>query len=124
VQYQRLLEPGKAVLIQVGADTQGDDVRLRIYGVESLDEVAAQSQRGLLVLVSPETPIDQIATRLENGGNGKNGNGEAKGEVNIIVSLDGGQSEVEVKLPGRYSIGPQVAGNVRAVAGVLSVQEM
>jgi DNA polymerase-3 subunit alpha len=111
-------------LIQVGADTQGDDVRLRIYGVESLDEVAAQSQRGLLVLVSPETPIDQIAKRLENGGNGKNGNGEAKGEVNIIVSLDGGQSEVEVKLPGRYSIGPQVAGNVRAVPGVLSVQEM
>ncbi len=123
VQYQRLLEPGKAVLLQVGADTQGDEVRLRIYGAELLDEVAAKSQRGLLVFVAPDAPIDQIAKRLENG-NGKNGNGDAKGEVNVIVSLDGGRSEVEVKLPGRYSITPQLAGNIRAVGGVMAVQEI
>jgi DNA polymerase-3 subunit alpha len=130
VQYQRDLEPGKAVLLQVGADAQGDEVRLRIYGVELLDQVAAKNQRGLLIVVKPEASIEQIAKRLQNGGNG-NGNGKpaeaktnAKGEVNIVVSLDEGLSEVEVKLPGRYSISPQIAGNVRAVDGVLEVQEI
>jgi DNA polymerase-3 subunit alpha len=44
--------------------------------------------------------------------------------VNVIVALDGGLSEVEVKLPGRFSISPQIAGNVRAVEGVLEVQEL
>jgi DNA polymerase-3 subunit alpha len=128
VQYQRDLEPGKAVLLQVGADAQGDEVRLRIYSLELLDQVAAKNQRGLMVLVKPEASIEQIAKRLTNGGNGNGKSAEeksdAKGEVNIVVSLDEGQSEVEVKLPGRYSISPQIAGNVRAVEGVLEVQEI
>jgi DNA polymerase-3 subunit alpha len=129
VQYQRDLEPGKAVLIQVGADAQGDEVRLRIYGVELLDQVAAKNQRGLVVTVRPDASIEQIAKRLQNGTNGS-GNGksaqkpEARGEVNIVVSLEEGLSEVEVKLPGKYSISPQIAGNVRAVEGVLEVQEL
>jgi DNA polymerase-3 subunit alpha len=126
-QYQRLLEPGKNVLVQVGADVQGDEVRLRLGSVESLDEVAAKNQRGLVVTVRPDTPIEQIAKRLQNGGNGNgkpDGKSEAKGEVNVIVALDGGLSEVEVKLPGRFSISPQIAGNVRAVEGVLEVQEL
>jgi DNA polymerase-3 subunit alpha len=125
VQHQRDLEPGNAVLVQVGADAQGDEVRLRIYGVEMLDQVAARNQRGLVVTVRPDTPIEQIAKRLQNGGTSKpETKVDAKGEVAIIVSLDGGLSEVEVKLPGRFSVSPQIAGNVRAVEGVLEVQEI
>jgi len=124
VQHQRDLEPGNAVLVQVGADAQGDEVRLRIYGVEMLDQVAARNQRGLVVTVRPDTPIEQIAKRLQNGGGKPDAKADAKGEVAIIVSLDGGLSEVEVKLPGRFPVSPQVAGNVRAVEGVLEVQEM
>ncbi|MCW5674920.1 MAG: DNA polymerase III subunit alpha [Xanthobacteraceae bacterium] len=128
-QYQRDLEPGKNVLVQVGADVQGDEVRLRIGSVELLDQVAAKNQRGLVVTVRPDASIEQIAKRLQNGTNG-NGNSKAeakaetKGEVNIVVSLEEGLSEVEVKLPGKYPISPLVAGNVRAVEGVLEVQEL
>ncbi len=126
VQYQKLLEPGNAVLVQVGADTQGDEVRLRIYGVELLDNVAARNQRGLVVTVRPDVSVEQIAKRLANGGNGKAAEAKAdgKGEVNIVVSLEEGLSEVEVKLPGRYPLSPQIAGNVRAIEGVLEVQEL
>jgi DNA polymerase-3 subunit alpha len=126
VQYQKLLEPGNAVLVQVGADAQGDEVRLRIYGVELLDDVAARNQRGLVVTVRPDVSVEQIAKRLANGGNGKPADAKAdgKGEVNIVVSLEEGLSEVEVKLPGRYPLSPQIAGNVRAIEGVLEVQEL
>jgi len=125
-QYQRDLEPGKNVLIQVGADVQGDEVRLRIGSVEPLDQVAAKNQRGLVVMVRADASIEQIAKRLQNGtgANGKSDGKETRGDVNIVVSLEEGLSEVEVKLPGKYPISPQVAGNVRAVEGVLEVQEL
>jgi DNA polymerase-3 subunit alpha len=119
-QFRELLEPGSAVLLQVGAEAQGDDVRVRVHNAESLDEAAARSQRGLRLFVGSTDPIEQVAKRL-NGGNGK---GEGTGEISIVVVLDDGRSEVEVKLPGRFAISPQMAGAIKSVPGVLAVQEM
>jgi DNA polymerase-3 subunit alpha len=62
-----------------------------------------------------------VAKRLNGGVNGK---GEGTGEVSIVLVLEGGQSEVEVKLPGRYPISPQIAGAMKTVPGVIAVQEM
>jgi len=118
-QFRELLETGSAVLLQVGAEAQGDEVRVRVHNVEALDEVAAKSQRGLRVFVNSAEPIELIAKRL-NGGNGK---GEGEGEVLIVVQL-GDRSEVEIKLPGRYPISPTVAGTIRAVPGVVEVQAL
>jgi DNA polymerase-3 subunit alpha len=118
-QFRDLLEPGKAVSLQVGAEAQGDEVRVRVHNVEALDEVAAKAQRGLRVFLNSAEPIELIAKRL-NGGNGK---GEGAGEVLIVVQLPD-RSEVEIKLPGRYPISPQVAGAMRAVPGVVEVQAL
>jgi DNA polymerase-3 subunit alpha len=95
-------------------------VRVRVHNAESLDEAAARSQRGLRLFVGSTDPIEQVAKRL-NGGNGK---GEGTGEISIVVVLDDGRSEVEVKLPGRFAISPQMAGAIKSVPGVLAVQEM
>jgi len=43
------------------------------------------------------------------------------GEVNLIVMLGAG-AEVEVKLPGRYKVSPQIAGAIKAVPGVVEVR--
>lgn len=120
-QHQRLLESGNAVLLQVGADTQGDEVRLRIYNVEWLDEVAAQSASALRIEIGGAEPIELIARRLQAG---TNGNGGQKGEVRIVVVAEEQHSEVEVKLPGRFAVTPQLAGMIKAVPGVLAVEEL
>lgn len=39
----------------------------------------------------------------------------------MVLLLDGG-NEVEVKLPGRFKISPQIAGAIKAVPGVVEVQ--
>jgi DNA polymerase-3 subunit alpha len=39
----------------------------------------------------------------------------------MILMLDGG-TEVEVKLPGRYKVSPQIAGAIKAVPGVVQVE--
>ena len=58
--------------------------------------------------------------RLAPNGGGKT---EKLGEVSFVLGLADG-SEVEVKLPGRYPISPQIAGAMKAVPGVVAVQEM
>jgi DNA polymerase III subunit alpha len=40
-----------------------------------------------------------------------------------VLLLDAG-AEVEVRLPGRYKVSPQIAGAIKAVPGVVEVQAM
>src|SRR6202521_3268653 len=120
-QYRDLLEPGTPVLLQVNAEMQGEDVRVRIFQAEHLDQAAAKTQRGLRVFVNSPEPIDFVAARL-NGTHG-NGKSEAAGEVSLVLVLPD-RSEVEVKLPGRYAVTPAIAGAIKAVPGVVEVQAL
>jgi DNA polymerase III subunit alpha len=124
-QYRDLLEPGNPVLLYLTAEVQGDEVRARIQTVEALDRAAAKVQKGLRIFVRDDTPLDAVAKRLtiKNGKNEPAAQlaGAADGEVNVIVMLDAG-AEVEVKLPGRYKVSPQIAGAIKAVPGVVDVQ--
>jgi DNA polymerase III subunit alpha len=119
-QFRDLLEPGNAVLLQVGAELQGEEVRVRIHSAELLDEAASKTQSGLRVFLNSSESIELVKKRLVPNGGGKT---EKLGEVSFVLGLADG-SEVEVKLPGRYPISPQIAGAMKAVRGVVAVQEM
>jgi DNA polymerase-3 subunit alpha len=124
-QFRDVLEPGTAVLLQLGAELQGEDVRARILHAEPLDTAAAKTQKGLRIFVRDDKPLESIAKRLER----TNGRPPAdrpalaggEGEVTLIMMLDL-QTEVEMKLEGRYRVSPQIAGAIKAVAGVVDVQ--
>jgi DNA polymerase-3 subunit alpha len=124
-QYRDLLEPGRAVLLFLTAEVQGDEVRARIQSVEPLDEAAARMQRGLRVFLRDALPLPGVARRLErlekNGGG--NGADAGEGEVSMVLLLQNG-SEVEVKLPGRFKVSPQIAGAIKAVSGVVTVEAL
>lgn len=135
-QYRDVLEPGAAVLLQLGAELQGEDVRARVLHAEPLDDAAAKTQKGLRIFVRDTKPLDSIAKRLAGPeGAGANGatpkvgspgiaprsNGD--GEVSLVMMLDL-ETEVEMKLPGRFKVSPQIAGAIKAVAGVVDVQQI
>ena len=124
-QYRDLLEPGSAVLLFLTAEVQGDEVRARIQSVEPLDEAAARMHRGLRVFLRDAEPLPGVARRLEASQKGGNGNGAeaADGEVSMVLLLRNG-SEVEVKLPGRFKVSPQIAGAIKAVSGVVTVEAL
>ena len=103
------------------AEAQGEDVRARIQTVEPLDQAAEKLQKGLRVFLRSDQPIEGVAKRLEPAA-ARADKGDA--EVSMILILDGGASEVEVKLPGRYKVSPQIAGAIKAVPGVIEVQAM
>ncbi|WP_246088529.1 DNA polymerase III subunit alpha [Phreatobacter stygius] len=113
--YRDLLEPGQAVLLSVGAELQGEDVRVRLLTVEPLDAAAIKVQKGFRVFVEEPGAIESIAKRLVAKGDG---------EVSLVLRLPDAASEVEVKLPGRFAVSPQIAGAIKAVAGVQAVMEM
>jgi DNA polymerase-3 subunit alpha len=111
-EYRDLLEPGAAVLLVLSAEVQGDEVRARIQSAEPLDAAAANLHKGLRVFLRDGAPIEGIAKRLEPKGDG---------EVSMVLMLKAG-TEVEVKLPGRFKVSPQIAGAIKAVPGVVQVE--
>jgi DNA polymerase-3 subunit alpha len=122
-QYRDLLEPGTAVLLFLTAEVQAEEVRARIQSAEPLDEAAAKMQKGLRVFLRNEAPIDGLVRRLEPTGSSRNGADQSDGEVSMVLMLQNG-SEVEVKLPGRFKVSPQIAGAIKAVAGVVTVEAL
>jgi DNA polymerase-3 subunit alpha len=80
------------------------------------------------VFLRDDTPIEGVARRLEPirlpaGRNGSNGPEQGNGEVSMVLMLGDG-NEVEVKLPGRFKVSPQVAGAIKAVRGVVTVEAL
>jgi len=120
-EHRELLEPGTAVLLFLSAEVQGDDVRARIQSVEPLDAAAANLARGLRVFLRDDKPIEALAKRLEAAPQRAQANGD--GEVSVVLMLRQG-AEVEVKLPGRFKVSPQIAGAIKAVPGVVQVEAL
>jgi DNA polymerase-3 subunit alpha len=135
-QYRDVLEPGAAVLLQLGAELQGEDVRARVLHAEPLDAAAAKTQKGLRIFVRDTRPLESIAKRLQmpEAGQGSPARGPqpkpvavvpggADGDVSLVLMLDL-ETEVEMKLPGRFRVSPQIAGAIKAVSGVVDVQTL
>ncbi|MEZ0214342.1 MAG: DNA polymerase III subunit alpha [Xanthobacteraceae bacterium] len=117
-QYRELFEPGRALLLHVSAELQGEDVRARIQTAEPLEKATSRLQKGLRIFLRSPDPLEILARRLQSS---PGGGGE--GEVSFILLLDGASgTEVEVRLPGRFPLSPQIAGAIRAVPGVVAVE--
>ena len=124
-QFRDLLEPGQAVVLQLTAEVQAEEVRARIQSVEPLDEAAAKMHKGLRVFLRNDEPLGGVVRRLEPARNGaaRNGAEPPDGEVSMVLMLQDG-SEVEVKLPGRFKVSPQIAAAIKAVSGVVTVEAL
>jgi DNA polymerase-3 subunit alpha len=108
-----LLEPGKAVIARVECDVDGDDVKLRLQGVEVLDKAAATIVSGLTIFVRDAAPLDSIALRLAGGG---------RAPVRLIVQQDNGR-EIELSLGTKFAVTPQIKGAIKAIHGVVDVHD-
>ena len=108
-----LLEPGNAVIVRVEADVEGEEVKLRLQGVEMLDKAAAQMVTGLETFVRDAKPLESIAARLTAGG---------RAPVRLVMMMDQGR-EVHVALGNKFTVTPQIRGAIKAISGVVDVQD-
>ncbi|MGA8171249.1 MAG: DNA polymerase III subunit alpha [Methylocystis sp.] len=113
-QYRDLLEKGATVKLTLSGTLDGDDVRARIVSAEPLAAAAARAQKGLRIFVRDAAPLDGIKAKLTAKG---------EGEVSLVVLRDGDE-QIEIKLPGGYPVGAEVAGALRAIPGVVEVEHL
>ncbi|MBU0582828.1 MAG: DNA polymerase III subunit alpha [Alphaproteobacteria bacterium] len=112
-QYRDLLEPGKSLVITVQAEDRPEGINMRIQTVQSLEEMACQVQKALRIYVRDSAPVGTLAGQLTVKG---------EGQVSFVVIKGDAQGEVEIGLPDRYRISPQIASAMRAVPGVVEVE--
>ena len=116
-----LLEPGTPVIISVEAERDGETLKMRVQGLESLDKAAAAVPRHLKVvldrkaLTSASQRIADMHANLKPSARG--------GEVRLLLPLEDRGCEMEFLLPGRYEVSPDAASRISAMAGVAEILE-
>jgi DNA polymerase-3 subunit alpha len=112
---RELLQVGRSVVLTIDAELVEDQPKLRVQGVEALEPLAAEAAAGLRILLGDPLDVAPLQASLPKGG---------KGAVSLLVMADRGQHEVEIQLPGGYRVTPDVRAALKAVPGVLAVEEV
>lgn len=113
-----LLEPGKAVALKVRAKARDGEVRFFGDDAEPVDKAVENAVAGLRVHLAPRSAeIEALKKRLENVSNPRGG------EIVLIAGIERGR-EVELKLPGRFTLDASVRGALKTSPGVVFVEDI
>ncbi|MES2033027.1 MAG: DNA polymerase III subunit alpha, partial [Pseudomonadota bacterium] len=113
-----VLEPGKAVLIKVRAKCRDGEVRFFGDDAEPLDKAVESIAASLRVHLSPQSAeIEALKRRLTQAATTKGG------EVVLVAGLGGGR-EVELKLPGFYTLDAALRGALKTSPGVAYLEDV
>ena len=110
------LEVGKSVLVKASAQFEGEGVRLTAHSMQSLAEATAGTSPGLKIRLGSPEPLTGLRETLTREGRGR-------GRIKLICTLDDG-SEVDIGLPGGFSVSPSVIWSVQQIPGVLAAEEI
>lgn len=113
-QFRDLLEPGRSVVITVGAEDRPEGISLRIQTAHSLEDEATRMQKALRLYMRSSEPLAAITPYLTPQNDGQ--------IVSLILIKQNGANEVEIELPNRYRIGPQIASAMKAIPGIVEVE--
>ncbi|MGI9514981.1 MAG: DNA polymerase III subunit alpha [Anderseniella sp.] len=109
-----LLEAGKPLMVRVEADVEGEDVKLRLQGVDLLDERADRVEQGLEIFLDDTKPLALVQSRLTNGGNSS-----------VVLNLRlPDELEVRFRLGEKFTVNPKIKAAIKAVPGVVDVQDL
>ncbi len=109
-EYRDLLEPNTSVVVSVHASVDGDEVRARIGTVERLEDAASKLSQSMQIFLRDPATVEHVAKQLQKG----------EGDVSLVLMMEQA-TEVDIKLPGRYRVSPQIAAAIKAVPGVVEV---
>ena len=97
----------------VGAEERPEGISLRAQSVQSLEDEAVRIQKSLRVFMRDANPLKVFRNQLQQGGDS---------EISVVLIRADGEREIEIALPGRYRVSPQMASAIKAAPGVLDVE--
>ena len=110
---RQFLDVGRSIVLRVVGDWIDDELKLRTLSVEDLDMAAAQAGEGLKIRLCDPAPIPTIAREMKVAG---------KGLITLIVPGDSGNQDVEIALPKRVQVNPQLKSTLASLPGVVEVE--
>jgi DNA polymerase-3 subunit alpha len=113
---REMLEAGRIVLLSADVRAEEDSLRLTVQSVQALDEAVAQSGAGLRIYLRDGGPVGSLKQLIERERRGK-------GRISFVLDLDGGR-EVEMALPGGYAVSAATRAAIKAVPGIVEVQDL
>ncbi len=115
---RNFLDAGQNVVLTVKAELEGETLKLLAQAVAPIETVAAQAGAPDLRihLARPEAAVSLAAllARVE---------GRSRAMITLCIT-DARGREIDIALPDSYPITPQVKGAIKAVQGVLAVEEI
>ncbi|MBP6737469.1 MAG: DNA polymerase III subunit alpha [Rhodobacteraceae bacterium] len=112
------LEPGKNVVLTVKVDPDGENVKMLANAVQPIDQVAAEAGASALrIHLNRPEAIPSLAGLLAKV------EGRNRAQITLCLPDDQGR-EIDVTLPKPYPVTPQIKGAIKAMQGVVLVEEM
>lgn len=112
------LDAGMNVVLTVKAELEGDTLKLLAQGITPIDAATATAgaQDLRIHLVKPEAAqsLAALLTRVE---------GRQRAQITLCVTDPEGR-EIDIDLPGQYPVTPQIKGAIKAMHGVLAVEDI
>ena len=109
-----LLEPGKAVLIDVEAEADGESVKVRVQRLASLDKAAEARHAGMKIYVEDARALAALAEQVGGGG--------GQGQFRLVLRLE--DREVEFVLPQGIDATPKQRSALKLVEGVAAISAL
>ncbi len=122
-QARALLEPGRAVVVQVEVTAEAEQLKLLARSVTPLEAVVADAgARGLRVFFNDVAAVEAAAAVLE--GALRDGVKGGRGPVWFCPMAHDLGGEVEIDCGREYPVTPQIRGALRSLPGVVEVVEV
>ena len=113
-----ILEVGRNVVLTVEATLEGETLKLLARAAQPVDSVANTAEAAdLRVHINRPEAAASLASLLDKLA------GPAKAKIFLCVQDDTGR-EVDIQLPKAYPITPQIKGAIKAMGGVVLVEEV
>ncbi|MGB6948493.1 MAG: DNA polymerase III subunit alpha, partial [Methyloceanibacter sp.] len=116
VASRALLQPGTAVLIDVEAEADGENVKVRVQRMMSLERAAEGRHTGIKIYLEETRSLDSVAEQIGAKG--------GQGELRLVLRLDDTAREVEFVLPQGIDATPKQRSALKLVEGVAEVRPL
>jgi DNA polymerase-3 subunit alpha len=113
--HRELLEPGRSVVLEVEARSEGDQIRLSAQKIVDIEHAAARTGAGLRIYLRDAAPLPVIHDIL-------NQNGRGRAPITLLLALDDCGKEVELPL-GAWAVTPALRGAIKGTPGVVDVHD-
>jgi DNA polymerase-3 subunit alpha len=119
---RKLLVPGTPVVVSIEAEFDGETIKMRVQGIESLDSAAGSIRCPLRITLDghalsngkAEALLQELRECLKPG----------RDEIRLIVDVPAKARQYDVVLPGRYDTSPPSRGVLSTIDGVLTIDEI